>query len=88
MTTTTLSVRIPEDLAHKLNLLSKATRRTKSFCAVEAIQEYLEKEAWQIQAIEDGLDDLENSRMLNHSKVKEWVESWDTLSEKRPPKCK
>ena len=88
MATTTLSVRIPKDLAHKLSLLSKATQRTKSFCAVEAIQEYLAKEAWQIQAIEDGLDDLANNRLLNHSKVKEWVESWDTRSEKRPPKCK
>ena len=88
MATTTLSIRIPEDLAHKLTLLSKATRRPKSFCAVEAIQEYLTKEAWQIGAIEEGLDDLANKHLADHSKVKEWVESWDTRSEKRTPKCK
>ena len=88
MATTILSVRIPEELAHELSLLSQATRRTKSFCAVEAIQEYLAKESWQVQAVEDGLDDLKNNRLLNHSEVKEWVESWDTQTEKRAPKCK
>jgi len=88
MTTTTLSIRIPEDLAHKLTLLSKATRRPKSFCALEAIEEYLAKESWQIGAIEEGLDDLANKHLADHTEVKEWVESWDTGSEKRTPKCK
>ena len=88
METSTLSIRIPEELAHKLSLLSKATQRTKSFCAVEAIKEYVTKESWQIQAIEDGLEDLEKNRLVNHTKVKGWVESWDTPSEKSAPKCK
>ena len=40
------------------------------------------------EAIEDGLEDLEKNRLVNHAKVKEWVESWDTPSEKSVPKCK
>ncbi|MBF0468285.1 MAG: ribbon-helix-helix protein, CopG family [Desulfamplus sp.] len=37
-----LSIRLPEDLATRLNFLAAQTNRTKSFYAIEAIRRYLE----------------------------------------------
>ncbi len=85
--TMTLSVRMPEDLAQQLNRLAEASQRSKSFCIVEAVKAYLEREAWQLQAIETGLDDLENGRLIDHDAVKTWVDSWDTQNESGKPEC-
>lgn len=88
MTTTTISLRLPKELAEQLTSLAQSTKRTKSFCAVEAIKNYLRQESWQIQAIEEGLADADAGRMINHDDVKNWVTSWNTSLEKEPPKCK
>jgi predicted transcriptional regulator len=88
MTTTTISVRLPKELAEQLASLAQSTKRTKSFCAVEAIKNYLRQEAWQIEAIEEGLQSADAGRMVNHEDVKSWVTSWDTSREKEPPGCK
>ena len=85
--TTTLSVRLPDELSQQLELLAAASKRTKSFCAIEAIRDYVKNESWQLQAIEEGLEDVRNGRLVDHSKVKDWVESWDSFSEKSPPQC-
>lgn len=37
-----LSVRLPEDLEKRLNVLAKKTNRTKSFYAQEALRRHLE----------------------------------------------
>jgi len=63
MTTTTISVRLPKELAEKLTSLAQSTKRTKSICAVEAIKNYLRQEAWQIAAIEEGLRSADAGRM-------------------------
>ncbi len=86
--TTTLSVRLPDELSQQLALLAEASRRTKSFCVTEAIRDYVENESWQLQAIEKGLEDVKAGRLVDHSKVKDWVESWDSVSEKSLPQCK
>ncbi len=84
----TISIRLPDELAQQLTMLAEATRRSKSFCAAEAIKRYVEEEGWQLKAIEDGLLDAKNGRLIDHGNVADWVASWDTPQEKRPPKCK
>ncbi|MCP4352434.1 MAG: hypothetical protein GY795_43800 [Desulfobacterales bacterium] len=45
--TATVSV----SLKQQLELLAESTKRSKSFCIVEAVRAYLETESWQFQAI-------------------------------------
>ncbi len=85
--TATVSIRIPSSLKHQLELLAKSTKRSKSFCIVEAIRAYLERESWQIQAVQEGIAGADNGRLADHSEVKEWVESWDTEHERERPEC-
>jgi predicted transcriptional regulator len=50
-----MSMRLPVDLAAQLEALAEATGRTKSFLAVQAIQDFVAREAWQVAEIQKGL---------------------------------
>ena len=52
---TSMSMRLPTALADQLGALAEATGRTKSFLAVQAIQDFVEREAWQVAEIKKGL---------------------------------
>ena len=52
---TSMSMRLPDELATRLGALAEATGRTKSFLAVQAIQDFVEREAWQIAEIKQAL---------------------------------
>lgn len=52
---TSMSMRLPEELANQLGALAEATGRTKSFLAIQAIQDFVEREAWQIAEIKQAL---------------------------------
>ncbi len=50
-----LTVRIPAELHSKLAQLVKVTGRTKSFYAIEALQERLELDLWQIEQTKQAI---------------------------------
>ena len=65
-----LSLRIPAITKQRLEELANATGRTKAFLALDAIEKYLEIEAWQISAIKDGLNDIQNKDTVSLKDVK------------------
>ncbi|GBF23184.1 transcriptional regulator, CopG family [Candidatus Gastranaerophilus sp. (ex Termes propinquus)] len=64
------SMRMPKDTKNKLEKLAKAAGRSKAFIAIEAIDKYIEFESWQIQAIQDGLKDVESDSVMPLKDVK------------------
>ena len=48
---TTMTVRLSRELKGKLERLAESTRRSKSYLAAEAIAEYVDANAWQIEEI-------------------------------------
>ena len=52
-------MRLPAELANQLGALAEATGRTKSFLAVQAIQDFVEREAWQVAEIKKALDEAD-----------------------------
>lgn len=48
MDTAVITLRVPVEVKEQLDKLADATHRSKSWLAGEAIQRYLELEAWQI----------------------------------------
>lgn len=54
-----LTVRLPAELHSKLEQLAKATGRTKSFYAVEALQERLELDLWQIEQTKQAIKEAD-----------------------------
>jgi RHH-type rel operon transcriptional repressor/antitoxin RelB len=86
---TTLSVRIPDEIDTRLEKLVKATGRTRSYLAVDALQRYLEQEEWQTQAIKRAVEraDRGEARYASHDAVDAWLSTWGTESERDAPEC-
>ena len=53
-----ISVRVPINVAKRLENLSNSIDRSKSYLAAEVIEEYLDLHEWQVQAIQDGLKEV------------------------------
>ncbi len=67
------SLRIPAETKSRLEELAQATGRTKAFLALDAIEKYLEIEAWQIRAIQQGIKDIDNNEFVSIDEIqKEW----------------
>ncbi|AEM47357.1 DNA-binding CopG-like domain-containing protein [Acidithiobacillus ferrivorans SS3] len=48
-----LTIRVPEEVQHDLGSLAEMTGRSRSWLAMEAIKEYLEREQWQVSQIHE-----------------------------------
>ncbi len=59
ITLSVMSLRLSDDVADTLAHLAKPTGRSKSFLAVDALKEYLAREAWQIDEIQKALTEAE-----------------------------
>lgn len=86
MSSSVLSVRLNPKIKAKLEALAKASRRSRSFLAAEAIENYVESEAWQLAEIEAGIDDLNSGRSVEHGEIRAWLESWGQKKERKSPR--
>ncbi|EGR3970589.1 ribbon-helix-helix protein, CopG family [Vibrio cholerae] len=71
-----MSVRIPEDVEQKLTLLAESTGRTKSWITNQAIQDYLERELWQINEIKEALNEADAGHFASEYDVKSAFSKW------------
>ncbi len=69
MESAVLTLRINTDTKDKLDKLASATHRSKSFLAAEAINRYLEIEAWQISEIELALVEADAGDFASDAQV-------------------
>jgi predicted transcriptional regulator len=54
-----MSMRLTHEAMERLGELARATGRTKSFLAGQAVMEFLEREAWQVAEIEQALGEAD-----------------------------
>jgi len=71
-----ISVRVPADVAKRLAALAKATDRSKSYVAAHAIEEYLTLQEWQIKAIQQGVDEADAGKLVDHSEAVQRLSKW------------
>lgn len=64
-----LNVRLPVDLADQLDQLTKVTGRNKSTLTVAALSEYVAREAWQLQDIQDGIAEADRGEFASDEAV-------------------
>jgi predicted transcriptional regulator len=72
--TMVVTARIDAALKAKLEALSRATKRSKSYLAAEAIAAYVELNEWQIAEIEAGIAELDRGELLSAEEVEELYE--------------
>ena len=82
-----LHVRVEHSVKERLEEVARRTKRSKSFLAGEAIEEFLATQEWQIAGIKQGLRSLDAGEGVPHEKVIEWLSSWDDSEELPKPKA-
>ena len=64
-----MSVRLSEDLSEQLEALAKATGRTKSFLAGQAIRDFISREAWQIAETQQAIIEAERGDFVSDDEM-------------------
>jgi RHH-type transcriptional regulator, rel operon repressor / antitoxin RelB len=70
MAARTINVRLPEALYNQIEELAKATSRTKSFLAVDALTNYVQSQSWQIKDIHQGIEEADAGEFATDRQVK------------------
>jgi RHH-type rel operon transcriptional repressor/antitoxin RelB len=86
---TTLTIRIDDQTKDRLQRLARATDRSASYLAVNAIKEFLEINEWQVQEIKNAVRDADQpgAIFIEHDEVADWLDTWGSDNEKGPPNC-
>ena len=74
--TSVLSVRLPGELAGRLENLAKSTDRSISYLAVCAVEEYLAVQEWQVKAIQEGIAATEKGEVVRHVEALKELNRW------------
>jgi RHH-type rel operon transcriptional repressor/antitoxin RelB len=56
---TTMTIRLDDDVKDRLEQLAESTQRSKSFLAAEAIRQFVETSEWQIAEIHAALKEAD-----------------------------
>ena len=76
MKSATVSAKLEPAIAEKLDLLAKATDRSRSFLVAEAIKTYVKDQAWQIQAIQEGIKEADRGNFATDEEVEKVFKKW------------
>jgi predicted transcriptional regulator len=70
-----LSVNTKPETRDKLEALARATRRTKSALANEALEQYVAHQEWLIREIEKGVSAADRGELIDDERVEAWFRS-------------
>lgn len=73
---TTMTVRLDDDVKDRLDRLATATERSKSFLAAEAIREYVENIEWQIAEVRSALGEADAGDFASDAEVAALAARW------------
>jgi RHH-type transcriptional regulator, rel operon repressor / antitoxin RelB len=70
------TLRLDDKLTGKLDKLARATRRSRSFLAAEAIRDYLALNSWQIEEIHKALSEADRGEFATETEVRRVAKKW------------
>ena len=73
---TTMTLRLEDDVKNRLDKLADATQRSKSFLAAEAIREFVENNEWQIREVKDALKEANAGDFADDEDVPALATKW------------
>lgn len=65
-----MAFRLDNDTRQRLGRMAKATNRSMSFIAADALRQYLDANEWQITAIKEGIEAADAGRLTDHETIK------------------
>jgi len=75
---TTLSLRIPQNVVDQLGLLADATGKSRNFIAVQAMQDFIAREAWQVREIQRAIQEADAGNFATDEEVRAIQAKWST----------
>lgn len=63
------TVRIPDETAKRLENLARRLDRSRAYMATQAIEDFVSREAWQLDEIEAGLAEAERGEFASAADV-------------------
>jgi predicted transcriptional regulator len=73
---TAFTVRAPDETAAKLDTLAAKLDRSRTYVAARAIEEFVEREAWQLAEIEAGLAEADRGDFATDADLAKVVEKY------------
>jgi len=71
-----MTIRLEPELKSRLDKLSAATRRSKSFLAAEAVREFVEINEWQIDEIENAIKEANADDFSSEQELQAVLNKW------------
>jgi predicted transcriptional regulator len=85
------SVKLDEELKGRVRRLAETRRRSPHWIMREAIEQYVEREeareSFKQEALASWAEFRETGQHLTGDEVREWLGTWGTDTEAKPPKC-
>lgn len=73
---TTMTIRLEDQIKDRLDRLADSTQRSKSFLAAEAIREFVENNEWQIAEIRSALKEADEADFATDKDVAALAKKW------------
>ena len=73
---TTMTIRLDDEVKQRLDRLSEATDRSKSFLAAEAVRAYVENNEWQVAEIRAALKEADADDFASDKDVTKLAGKW------------
>lgn len=73
---TTMTIRLDDDVKERLDVLAAATQRSKSFLAAEAVRAFVESNEWQIGEIQAALKEADAGAFATDKDVATLAKKW------------
>jgi predicted transcriptional regulator len=83
MSTTTITIRTDPDLAGKVAALASSMDRSRNWVIEEALRQYVETQAWQIEGIKAAIGSLDRGEGIPHEQVMAEMEALLSAHDKR-----
>lgn len=74
--TITMTIRLEAELKSRLDKLSAATKRSKSFLAAEAVREFVKINEWQVEEIKNAIKEADAGDFSSDQEVRAVFNKW------------
>ena len=82
-----LTIRVNSELKSRLDQLGKTLHRSKSYIAEQAISQYVDENAWQIEELTQAEQQIRQGKFVAGDEVNQYLDSWGTQNERKAPKA-
>ena len=69
-----VSFRIKRKIKNDLSSLAESTGRSQTFLVEEALEQYIDLNSWQINAIKEGIEDADKGKLYSTEDVLAYLE--------------